>query len=151
MKSLGLLAASLLAIFAPIETVLATTLVLVAVDLVTGVIAAKKQGLPITSAGFGRTVSKLAVYEVAVLVGFLVEQYMTGAAIPISKIISAFIALTETTSIVENLNIITGTNLFASLLTSIGSQNATQTSMTTVVQTPPTPPAATPPTQPPTT
>jgi phage-related holin len=145
MKTLTLLLASVFAVFAPVKAVLLTTLVLVAADLVTGIIAAKKQKTPITSSGIGRTVSKLFIYEVAVLLGFLAETYMTGAAIPLSKIISAFIALTETTSIIENLNAITGTNLFSSLLTSIGSQNATQTSMTTVVQTLPPPTTPQPP------
>ena len=112
-----------LAVLAPIKAVFITTALLVAADLVLGVIAARKRGEAITSAGFRRTVSKLLVYEAAVILGFLSEQYLTGASIPVSKIISAYIGLTEITSIIENLNFINGSSVFNGLLSKLGSQN----------------------------
>lgn len=114
---------SALAIFAPVKAVLIATAVLVAADLILGIIASVKQGIPVTSAGLRRTISKLLVYEAAVMLGFLSESYLTGSMIPLSKIISAYIGLTEITSIVENLNIINGSSIFNGLLSKLGSEN----------------------------
>lgn len=110
-------------IFAPIQAVLATTLVLIFVDLVTGVIAAKNRGEEITSAGFRRSISKLLVYEFALLVGYVAETYMIGF-LPLTKMISSLIALTETKSIFENLDSSAGGQLLKTLIDKLGSENA---------------------------
>lgn len=111
----GLLLASI-AVFAPIKAVLITTFVLVAIDLVTGILAARKRGEPITSRGFKRTVGKFFMYETAVCVAFLVEQYLTGDLLPINKLVAAMIGLTELKSILENMDVIQGSSMFDSIL-----------------------------------
>lgn len=122
-KHLNALAISILAILAPIKMVIIMTLVLVVVDLITGVIAAVKRKEPITSAGFRRTTVKILVYELVVILGFLAETYLTGSVIAISKIISSFIGLTELTSIAENLSDITGQPILKILLSKLQSAN----------------------------
>ena len=123
MKLLGSLAIAALAVLAPIKAVLIVTFLLVLADLITGVWAAVKTKQSITSAGFRRTLVKMFIYEILVITGFLVETYLTGNSVPISKLITSFIGLTETLSIIENLNIISETNLFATILAKLGAFN----------------------------
>lgn len=105
-----------LAVLAPIQGAVIVCTLLVISDLVTGVLAAKKQGKPITSGGLRQSIMKLYVYETALILAFLTEAMLTGPAFPISKIVSAFIGITEMTSNLENLNILSGQNLLQTIL-----------------------------------
>jgi phage-related holin len=123
MGSLKTLAIAIIAVFAPAQAMILSSLALVLIDLITGVMAARKQSVPITSGGLRRTISKLFIYELAILLGFLTQTYLTGEHIPVASIISGFIGLTELTSCLENLNIIGGNNLLKVILDKIGFQN----------------------------
>lgn len=112
-----------IAILAPIQAAMIAAGCLVMTDLVLGIMAAKKRGAPITSAGLRRTVSKFLIFQVAIITGFLTEKYLTGDLVPVCKIITAFIGLTEIKSIVENLNAINGNSVFSDLITKLGSKN----------------------------
>lgn len=125
MKVLTNILISILAILAPVKAVIITSMVLVAADLVLGLMAARRRGEAITSAGFRRTAIKLFVYEMAIILGFVAETYLIGSLVPVTKIVSAFVGLTELKSIVENLNIINGSPIFKILLDKLGSANAT--------------------------
>lgn len=114
---------SLLAVFAPIKGILLVTGFLIVADLISGVLAAKKRGESITSAGLRRSLTKIFVYNLAVISGFLVEQYMLSSIFPISKLISGLIALVELKSILENLNIVNGSDIFKTVLDKLGSIN----------------------------
>lgn len=118
--SLGL---SIATIFAPVKQVMIVTFILIAVDLLLGVMAARKTTVPITSAGLRRTVSKLFVYEVAICLGFLVETYFTGPVIPVVKIITGFIGLTELKSCLENADALNGAPILKALIDKLGSSN----------------------------
>ena len=117
---------STLAVFAPIKAVLLVTGVLIFADLITGIMAAKKKGQKITSAGLRRTVTKLAIYNTAIMIGFLVETYMLGGFIPISKIASGLIGVVESASLYENLNVLHGDDIFKALIKQLGSINDKQ-------------------------
>lgn len=117
------LALAVLAVFAPIEGTIITTLCLVLADCMFGIAAAKKRKEPITSAGLRRTLTKLFVYEAAVLLAYLVEVYLVRGLLPVSKIITSFIGLTELQSIFESLDIINGSPLLASIVSKLGSEN----------------------------
>ena len=123
MKSLGMILVSILAVFAPIKMAVLTVLILVLADLITGVLAAIKAKDLVTSAGFRRTAVKLFLYEAAILLGFLAETFLIGAAVPVCKMVCAFIGLTEMKSIMENFNAIGGGSLFAGLLEKLNSAN----------------------------
>lgn len=116
------LALALLAVFAPAKSMILSSMALVLIDLVTGLLAAKKQGIPITSAGLQRTIVKLAVYEVAIMLAFLVQHYMM-AEIPVANIASSFVGITELKSCFENLDVISGGSLLKSLISRLGSNN----------------------------
>lgn len=123
MNSLKTLAISILAVFAPIQATMVTVLVLVIADLITGLLAAKKSKDPITSAGLRRTIIKIFLYQGAIILAFLTQKYLTGETIPVSNIVAGFIGLTELTSVVENMNIISGKSLFKALLSKLDSVN----------------------------
>lgn len=114
---------AIMAIFAPIHAVMLTALMLIVVDLITGILAARKRKEKIASAGLGRTVIKVVIYQAAIMLGFLTETYLTGPEVPVSKIITGYIGLTELTSIVENMSIISGTSLMKSLVDRLSSKN----------------------------
>lgn len=124
-KFLEALLASIIAVFAPLTMVIVTTGVLVFVDLMTGILAARKRGEKINSGGLRRTTSKSVVYLAGVCLGFLVEKYMIHDAFPISKIISGVIGLTELKSILENFDTINGGSFFKSIIKKLGSINDT--------------------------
>lgn len=125
MKHLEAVLISLLAVFAPIKAVLLVTGFLIVADLVSGVMAAKKRGETINSAGLRRTLSKILVYNLAIVTGFLLETYMIDSILPVVKIIGGIIGVTEGLSIFENLNTISGTNVFKKVLEVLGSKNDT--------------------------
>lgn len=114
---------ALAAVFAPAKALILTSATLLAVDLLTGVWAAKKRGEPITSQGLRRTLTKLAVYESALLLAFIAEQYLIIDILPVSKIVSSFIAITELKSSYENINEIGGGDLLKSLITKLNGPN----------------------------
>jgi hypothetical protein len=107
---------ALIAVFAPVHPVMLVAATLVVVDLITGLIASKKQNIPITSAGLKRSVGKILLYEVSICVAFLVQQYLTGDIFPASKLVAALIGLTELKSLSENLNIISGRNVLTAFI-----------------------------------
>lgn len=122
LKYLKPLVISVAAIFAPIQGLLLATGSLVFIDLITGVIAAHKRGSPITSAGLRRTVTKILVYQTALMTAFLAEKYMSDV-LPFVKMASGVITLVELTSVLENLNSISGENLLKALIDKLGSKN----------------------------
>jgi hypothetical protein len=91
MEYLKALALSILAVLAPIKTVMIVTGVLIFADLILGILAARKRGEPITSAALRRTVSKMIAYQVAIITGFLCEKYLIEDAIPVTKLIAGMI------------------------------------------------------------
>lgn len=116
MKLLQTIALMLVSVFAPTKVVLSVVLVLALVDLLVGLLAAKKQGDPITSTGLKRTVVKLFVYELATLMAFLVGEYLVPLELPIMKMVTGLIGMTELKSILENLDIIAGGSFFRSVV-----------------------------------
>lgn len=132
MSWLKALLTSALVLLAPIHAVMGTALALILIDLGLGIWAALKRKEPISSAGLRRTLTKVAVYELGVVVAFLGEHFLLSDALPLIKLAGAAIAMVELKSIVENLNEINGSPVFASLIQALGSKN----------DQPPPPPAA---------
>lgn len=113
---------SVLAIFAPIQALLLTTGVMVFADLVSGVLAARKRGEPISSAGLRRSISKILVYEAALMLAFLAEKYMSDI-LPFVKMASAMITVVELKSVYENMSTLTSSPALKVLVDKLGSAN----------------------------
>lgn len=106
---------AVLAVFVPIQAMLLTVLVLVLADLFFGVWVAKRRGEAITSRGIRRSITKILVYELALLLVFLAEQNL-GLPLPATKIVGSLIAVAELKSLIESFDTLLGTNLFRSLI-----------------------------------
>lgn len=105
-----------LLIFAPIKATLATVMTLCMVDLISGLWASKVKKRKITSSGLKRTIVKVLVYEAVVMLGYLVESYMTGDLVPVVKILAGYIGLTELKSVLENIEQISGVSPLRALI-----------------------------------
>jgi phage-related holin len=110
------------AVFVPIKAALAAIVVLTLVDLVSGVVAAIKRKESLTSSGFKRTVIKLLVYLSVACLGYVVETFLTGGLVPLSKIMTGLVGVTELKSILENLEDITGLPLLKMLIDKLSQQ-----------------------------
>lgn len=111
------------AVFAPAKGMMITAGVLILVDLITGVLASRKQGVKIQSSIIRRTVSKLLVYESAIALAYLAQTYMLADIVPAASIASGVIGLVELTSCLENINIISGENVLKKVIDKLGSAN----------------------------
>jgi uncharacterized membrane protein len=100
----------LFSFFFPIKHFLIFTIFVVFADTVTGIMAARKRGEPITSKGLYRTSQKVVTYFCGIMI-------FHGASITfqlpsqITYSVSFIIAATELFSISENIKSITGTNI----------------------------------------
>ena len=100
----------LFSFFLPIKHFLIFTIFVVFADTVTGIMAARKRGEPITRKGLYRTSQKVVTYFCGIMI-------FHGASITfqlpsqITYSVSFIIAATELFSISENIKSITGTNI----------------------------------------
>lgn len=117
------LAISAMAALAPIKPILITVGILIISDLFTGVWAAKKRGEKITSAALGRSVSKMVVYQTAIITGFLMQKYLLNDAAPVVNIVGGVIGMVEFKSFIENANVIVDGNIMKEILKKLGSKN----------------------------
>lgn len=123
MKSIALnLLLATVAVFIPIKAALLAIVALTLLDLVTGVTAAIRRKEALTSSGFKRTVVKLFVYLSVACLAYVVETYLTGELIPLAKIMSGLIGITELKSVLENLESITGLPLLQLLIDKLAQQ-----------------------------
>lgn len=119
LKALAVIAA----ILAPIKMIMMTVGFLIVADLATGIYAALKRGETISSAAMRRTISKMFVYQLSVISGFLLETYILGPSVPVSKIVAGVIGMVEFKSVLENSNSIVGDDVFKMILKKLGSDN----------------------------
>jgi hypothetical protein len=117
------LALASLAALAPIKMVLITVGILIMADLVTGIWAAFKRGEEVSSAAMRRTISKMFIYQLTVICGFMLENYILDGLVPVAKIVAGVIGMVEFKSILENSNHIVGGDLFKIVITKLGSDN----------------------------
>ncbi len=106
--------------FLPIFPSMIAVGILILIDTLTGIIAAKKTGETITSKKMGGCITKSIVYQLLIISAHLCETFLF-AQIPFVKISLAFLAMTEFTSVNENIHKSTGKSaltLFKSILDS---------------------------------
>lgn len=94
----------------PIKDFLVLTTALVILDLITGVVAAKKRGEKIRSRALMRTTVKLLLYYCAILATHGVQEVF-AEPIPLTYITAFTIAMTELKSLLENVDAGTGSRL----------------------------------------
>ena len=111
------------AFFLPISGILLMIGVLICIDTLTGIWKAKKLGEKITSRKLSSIISKLALYEVTVIMFFLIDQFilndiiLTFFSVPfmLTKVVALVLASIEVMSINENYKIVKGIDLWQSM------------------------------------
>lgn len=93
--------------FMPIYPAMVAVGLLIVLDTITGVIAAKKNGESIISKKFGMSVTKSLLYQLLIISAHLCETFLF-TQIPFVKLSLAFLSITEFTSIAENFQKATG-------------------------------------------
>lgn len=89
----------------PIQKMLIAVIVLTFIDMVVGIWASVKEGYKVTSRSLRRTLSKICVYQLSIIVAFLIETYMLDY--PLTKAVTGLIGVIEGKSFFENLYRIT--------------------------------------------
>ena len=111
------------AFFLPISGILLMIGVLISIDTITGIWKAKKLGDKITSRKLSSIISKLALYEVTVIMFFLIDKFilndiiLTFFSVPfmLTKVTALVLASIEVMSINENYKIVKGIDLWQSM------------------------------------
>lgn len=109
-----------LSVLLPIKELMLTIGFLVGTDLAVGIWKALKTGQRIRSRRMSDTVTKLLLYQVAIISGFLIEKYVIVDMIPVSKLIGTVIAIIEFKSIIESIEAVTGKNLWDKIKSIVG-------------------------------
>jgi hypothetical protein len=109
-----------MSIFLPIRELMLTIGFLVGADMVVGIWKALKTGQKIRSRRMSDTVTKMLLYQLAIVSGFLIEKYIITDMLPIAKLIGSVIAIIEFKSIVESIESVTGQNLWTKIKEVIG-------------------------------
>lgn len=112
-----------LLVLAPLKPMLIAAMVLSFVDLLSGLAAAKHRKDEITSSGLKRTIMKVLVYEVVIILGFLTERYLIGDALPLTSLITSYIGITELKSVLENIQEVSGVDVLKSLIDKLSDRN----------------------------
>jgi len=109
--------------FLPISGILFLIGFAIVVDTITGVWKAKKLGIPITSRKLSAIISKLMLYEVAVILFYLIDRFilndiiLTFFSVPLmlTKILSLVLVSIEVISISENYKAVKGIDLWQAM------------------------------------
>ena len=98
----------------PVKDFLIITTILVVCDLWTGVRAAKHRGEVIHSKGFRRSVNKISLYFIAILLSEGVSKVF-DVPINLTYVTAGIIALTEFKSNLENISTVTGVDILSAI------------------------------------
>ena len=109
--------------FLPISGILILIGVSVIVDTITGVWKSKKLGTPITSKKLSAVISKILLYEVTIMLFYLIDYYIINdivltffsVELMITKILALVLVSIELISLNENIKAVKGIDLWTSL------------------------------------
>ena len=112
-----------LAFFMPISGILIMIGVLICIDTFTGIWKANKLEEKITSRKLSSIISKLALYEITVIMFFLIDRFilndilLTFFSVPfmLTKVVALVLSSIEVMSINENYKVVKGIDLWQSM------------------------------------
>lgn len=109
-----------LAVFLPIKELMLSIGFLVGADMVIGIWKALKLKQRIRSRRMSDTITKLLLYQIAIMSGFLIETFIISELIPITKLVATVIAVIEFKSIIESIESVTGKDLWSKIKAIVG-------------------------------
>jgi multisubunit Na+/H+ antiporter MnhG subunit len=119
---------TLSAFLMPIKPLMILVGLMIILDTIFGIWKCKKQGTEITSKGLSSIVSKMVLYEAAVILIFALEKFMLGefvllfTAIPLflTKVVATLLVGIELTSMSENFKEATGISIWQKIKVMLG-------------------------------
>lgn len=106
---------ALIAVLSPVKPLLLTVGFLIAVDFIIGLFRAHKTGEEITSRKMGNTVSKMLLYNLAILSVYFLDHYILTSGLNLEKIAAGLIAVIEIKSFDESFKTIFGFSIWDKL------------------------------------
>jgi len=94
-------------------------MILLVIDLITGIWKSLKRHHPITSKKLGDTIKKIILYNIAIITAFLVQHLIAMEAVKLMWFLAVLISVKEFKSIIENIEVITNTKLWDFLVRQI--------------------------------
>tara|TARA_R110001592_G_scaffold268269_3_gene534530 strand:- start:43117 stop:43560 length:444 start_codon:yes stop_codon:yes gene_type:complete len=111
-----------LAILVPLYDVAGALILLIIIDLITGIVASVKKNAAFEWAKIFNTINKLLVYCLILLAAWVIESKIIPS-IPFMRLVAGFLALTELRSILENFKNIFGIDAWDYIRAAIKRQN----------------------------
>lgn len=111
----------LITFFLPIKGIILIVGLMIAADTVAGIYRSKKLGIDITSRKLSNVISKMVLYEGAVLLFFMIEKFIlqdfvgmfTNMQFIITKLMAITLIAIELKSIDENYKAVSGVSIFS--------------------------------------
>jgi hypothetical protein len=101
---------------APATPLFVTASLLIISDFVFALWRCHKTGVAITSRKMSNIIPKLLLYNIAILLSFLVEVYVLDKSLPLSKIAVGVIAMVEGKSIDESFKLLFGYSIYETMM-----------------------------------
>jgi len=104
-----------LAVFTPVLPLLLTTGFLIIADFLFGIYRAFKKGEVITSRKMGNTISKIVLYNLAILSVYFLDHYVIKSGLNLEKIAAGLIGIVEIKSLDESFKTLFGWSIWDKL------------------------------------
>src|SRR3990167_7786423 len=92
---------------------------LIGADTITGIMKARKKGVPVTSRRLSNVLTKMVLYQLLIISAHVCELYLV-AELPFVKLVLGAIALVEFKSILENTSEYLGKDVVKAILEKLG-------------------------------
>jgi hypothetical protein len=112
---IGLLIAAAAAL-SPATPLFITASLLILSDFIFAIWRCHRTGVVITSRKMSNIIPKLLLYNIAILLSFLVEVYVLDKSVPLSKIAVGVIAMVEGKSIDESFKLLFGYSIYETMM-----------------------------------
>jgi len=106
---------STLAFIAPVNGLMLSIGFLLFIDLILGIMTARKNGIPIQSKELKKTVIKMLLYQVTVISAFILDTYFIQMGSIVVRITALSVGITEAKSIFEHVGTLTGLDIWSVL------------------------------------
>jgi len=112
LKFLSAIFVTFLAYFSPIAPLAHLFMFIICLDFITGIIASHKRKETIESSKMKASIYKIVLYSLFILLCYTIENVVFANLIPLTKILTSVIILTEFKSLTENLDDIFQVQIF---------------------------------------
>lgn len=112
-KNLDILLITLIAFLTPIKYLLFGVGALIIIDTIIGIWRSLKLNQKITSKRLSNVISKMFLYQIAVISAYIVQLMIGLDEVPLAQVVGVAIALTELKSIHESVEEVTGLNVWS--------------------------------------